>query len=430
MRKRSFLFFILLTAVLTWMPAEEKLAGLEAVGAYALEHNLTYRTAVWDALKARNNLEGLIKLEYSSLSFSGTWDDFSAEQVPDVETSLALPVLEQAAVNASLGSDLRGRLGLVLNPLAHSSTDEKADLAYRKALAYAEETALTVENDTVSALLQWSAVEQKADTQERLTALKEQLYQDEKTRYTAGESTLDDVRDALKGWSEARVQLTSLQNQRQQALTNLYTLLNTEPTRVSVTAVGMEELRSSLESLRGRINTATGNPSAVWKVESARMDTEGLQIELDNTWLIDPTVSINAGLDIDMSGAGFQGAGGSVTLSLGLQDLRKKEREELARDISLAEEQVVLATAESTLAYKQAQGALENATLTEEIVELELEETRELVDEATFLYEQGDISETELEEAQLLLVQAENEYFSALAEEYIALLELERYTYF
>ncbi|MBN2050420.1 MAG: TolC family protein [Spirochaetales bacterium] len=427
MRKAFLVLLLFLTAAVFQVTAEETLEGIDAVRSYALEHNLTYRTAVWEALKARNNIEGIFTLDKSSLSLSGNWNDIAANPLPELEAGVSLPILEQVAFNASLDSDLKGRLGIVLTPLAHSSSDEQAELAYQKALALADETALSVENDTLAALLRWSATERKTSVQEKVTALREQLYQDDKTRYAAGEATLDEVRSSLKAWSEARVQLTTLQNQLQQTVTNLYALLHTEPAEVSVTQVETEELLSSLQVLLEETVSSSGNPSSTWQVTSTKIEARKLQLELQDIWLFDPDLKVNAGLDIDLHTPGISSVGGSVTLSVGLQDFRSEEKEELTRDIGLAEEQIALAVAESNLAYKQAMGSLENANLARQIVELELEETRELADESAFLYDRGEISAAELEEARLLLLQADNDYFSALADQFIALLELRRY---
>ena len=84
-----------------------------------------------------------------------------------------------------------------------------------------------------------------------------------------------------------------------------------------------------------------------------------------------------------------------------------------------------LRKAELTLA--QVRENLEITRLNREVVELALEEATAVAVEAAFLYDRGELSQLEWEEAQLGEKEARADLFKALADEYAAWLALRLY---
>jgi len=411
-------------------PAESRtdireLGSLEEIVEYAYKHNLSYRQDLWEVGKAQNDIEGLLRIDQSSFSFTRdipVVEDPDADKDPEYSAGVTVPVLDQFSLSASIDQDNDITSALNFTPLAHDDLKEQDIIAYEKALIDAEQSALDVRNEAVTAALTWMDLSRQLNTQDARATMKGTAYEEEKIRYDAGESTLDAVKEALLEWSEAQGDRTSLQQKERTARTDLYSILHADTSELVVSVITLSALREAIEQLEETSSIDQTAPESAAAVLLADLDARSLEEKRKNTWLFEP--DLNAGLSITRNSDQDLQVAATVSFSFGLDDFNRAEREELAVDIELAREQHQQTLEQSLLEYEEQMLALEAAQAAREIRDIELEQTELLHEEAKFLHNQGDISELELDDARITYEQAENSLFSALVEEYTALLDL------
>ena len=114
-------------------------------------------------------------------------------------------------------------------------------------------------------------------------------------------------------------------------------------------------------------------------------------------------------------------------MNISVQDWKGAEKEQAREELALAREAALISETRSRLDLLQSLAALDVAQQTRKIRELELEQAKILAKEADFLHGLGRISRLEQWNTLLTLKAAENELFSALAEEYSAWLSIKRF---
>jgi outer membrane protein TolC len=411
---------LLLILILLSSPlASQELSSLEDIRSYALENSLDYKKAQWEAVKAGHNLEGLFTMDETSFSASSGYDD-SLEKW-SASAGVEVPLVDQLSVNSTVYEDNSGSVGLTFTPLSHSDDRVQNDISWQKAAALADEMAVTVENSALSAALGWMNITAQLAVQEESVLVSETIYRDEKIRYEAGESTLDDVRDALVDWTEARTTLTGLQTQLRAKESDLITALNVNPETVELSLLSSEDLAAELEALKSSISPEDADPVLSHAVFSSYLDMRSVEEELDDTRLFDPELNLSSDLYFGDDNKSWEA---SVTLSFSLQDWQSEERQELQTDLEISRQAASLAEQESRLLLQQARIALENTAQNREVAELEKEQVSDLYEEAQFLFELGEYSQAERDDAALSLESAEISLFSALADEYLAWREI------
>ena len=345
------LILILLTSPL----ASQELSSLEDIRSYALENSLDYKKAQWEAVKAGNDLEGLFTLDETSFSAGNSYDD--SLDTWSASAGVEVPLVDQLSVNSTVYDDTSASVGLTFTPLSHSDDRAQNDIIWQKAAALAVEMAVTVENSALSAALGWMSGTAQLAVQEESVLVSETIYRDEKIRYEAGESTLDDVRDALVDWTEARTTLTGLQTQLRAKESDLMTALNVNLETVELTLLSSEDLAAELQTLKSSIVPEDADPVLSHAVFSSYLDMRSVEEKLDDTRLFDPALNLSSDLyfgDDDKNWAA------SVTLSFSLEDWQSEEKQELQTDLEISRQVASLAERESRLLLQQARIALEN----------------------------------------------------------------------
>ncbi len=417
----------LLVSALTAARAQS-LESLDDIGSYALEHSTDYQRALLDVLTARNDLDGIIKLDETSFSFSsGYAEEDSGSNEWSAKAGVSLPLIDQLALSATISDDYSGELGMTFSPLYHSSDRKQSNIQYDTALLYAEELALDIQNQALSAALVWMSTRRQSDVQREVVAVKEEVYRDEKIRYEAGESTLDDVRDALMEWTEARTTLSSGQKDLRSAESGLLQILSADLDTASISQISYKDLSAALENLKSGIDPEGADSSGVYSVTSALKSLESSEADLKDTWLFDPDLSVTGTLNIpDMTGGSSETATweAGVELSFSLEDFQPTERSLSRQEVEQSRLEAVQAEMESRLTLQQALIALENTEQNRSLAEIEEEQAKDLYEEYEFLMSLGDYSEAEVEDARLAWEQAKINSFSMLAEEYLAWREL------
>lgn len=408
--------------------AVHELSSLDEIVEYALTHNLSYRQELWEVEKARNDIEGLLRLDRTSFSFTQDIpivEDPSTDGEMEYSTGVTIPVIDQITLFSSINQDSDIVSGLNFSPLAHDDTKEQNIITYEKALIKAEQGALDVRKEALITALSWMDYSRQLRTRELLVFLKETVYEDEKVRYELGEATLDDVKEALLEWSEAQGDRTSLAQKERTARTDLYSTLQSDSSALSVSVLSMAALRQAVDELSADIDITQVESETTSEVLLAELDARSLEEVRKNTWLFEPV--LNAGLSVMQSADQDLQVGATVSVSFGLDDFNREERDELAIDIGLAREQHQQTLEQSRLEYEEQLLTLEAAKASREVRNIELEQMELLKEEAEFLFDQGDMSELEFEDARITYEQAENSLFSALVEEYTAWVNLKSY---
>src|SRR6056297_2677189 len=181
-----------------------ELSSLDEIVAYARTHNLPYRQDLWEVDKARNVIEGLLRLDRTSFSFTQDLpivEASSTDEELEYSTGVTIPVIDQISLFSSINQDSDIISGLNFSPLVHDDANEQNIIAYEKAIIEAEQSALDVRKNALTTALTWMDYYRQLQTQELLVSLKETVYEDEKVRYELGEASLDDVKEALLEWS-------------------------------------------------------------------------------------------------------------------------------------------------------------------------------------------------------------------------------------
>lgn len=419
MRRILICFWFVMPVFCPSFASAVELGSLEEVCAYARENSLDYRSALWDALKAGNDLDGILELEEASFGFDTTLRE---DEDTLASAGVELPILDQISLNASVDSDKNRSYGLTLNPLAHGDDRTQQDLAWQRAAASADRARISAENDAVTAVLGWLSVSRSVGIQRDMTEVRETIYRDEKIRYEAGESTLDEVRTALMDWTDSGKSLTALRNEQSNAESSLLSALNADADSLLLPDLDIRDLEKELAGLKERIDPKEADSFTMYEVLAAQLDVRSLEEELEDTWIFDPDLSLTGSVDTDSSGQSAWS--GTLSLSFSLQDWQKEERFELGRDLELSRLEAGKVLMEQSQELQQDLITLENTDQGSELARLELDEAREVYDEAEFLLEQGEYSRAERDEALLDLKQAEVSLFAALADEYTAWREL------
>ncbi|MDC7226641.1 MAG: TolC family protein [Spirochaetales bacterium] len=402
---------------------------IEQVEETALLNNLDYKTAVLEVMEAGNALEGWIKLDDSSLTLSGSYDGSSAEY--GWGASATLPVFDQLSFDASVDEDddegIEGSFTVNISPFNHTITAAESRLNYTLKLAAAENTAREVSDNAVESYLDWVYAAADYDILQKTAEVNQILYEDEKIRFEAGESVLDDVREAFSDWSEARTAANNALNRLQTAETGLYTTLNIDPADFNIEAPVEADLFNLIEKIDAEIDDTKLSISGSYNILSAEAAAEMLQLQLDNTWAFQPDLEFSGSMDISADDLQPDFSAG-VSLTLALDDWNYEERELLSTELEISLSQAVQTVYSEQLNLNQALTTAESAAINYELAEVELEQAEELLDEAEFLFELGEYSEAELEETALQYETSRNGLFSAAAERYNALRALAEYS--
>jgi len=399
-----------------------RLDSLDDIGRYALENSTSYRRVLLDVLSARNQLEGIIRLEESSLSLSSSVTEDSLDNT----ASLALPLIDQISLNASVNSDNSSQLGLSFSPLNHSDNRAQLKINYDKAVLLAEETAVLTENQALAAALNWMSASRQLEIQSEIVQVKETVYRDEKVRYEAGEATLDDVRDALTDWTESRTALSTKQTALRSAESDLVSQLSANLDTSTIRLITAETLLNELDRLKSTLAPDQADSSKVYTVAAAWQDVKSSQKSLSSLWLLEPELNLTGSIrfpDYTDSSAGSTWEGG-VQLILSLDDWQGKEKALSRQELELTTLEAGQADRESRLKLQQVMIALDNTEQNRILAGLERDQSQDLYEEAQFLYKSGDYSQAEMDDARLLYEQSRVNFFSMAADEYMAWREL------
>jgi len=433
MRKNVIIIFAILLLISTAANSETILSSLEDIASYAAEHNPDYKNSQVNVMRADDNRLGLFLFKNSSLSVNtdiydilkGSETELPGYTDPGYSAALTLPVIEQLSLSASVDNDLNGQLSFSLKPLAHSSAQKELELNYNSSVISAEGTLISVKIDAVGAALKWMSAKRELSAADRESKLSEIKYKDDKVRYDLGEITLDELQDSMISWSEARVLMSSEEQQYKVSENQLYSTLGGGSGEVNVNMMEMETLKNALVRLKKNLDPETGTPMKQNAYLLSVLDAQSAEIDLDNTWNFEPELSASTGLLIDSNGNLSVEAGIKFSISPGNFQKKKRTIAQKEYQISLLETKQTLNLAK--LNFEQTIDSIKSTAINSSISELKMEQAKILLSEAELLYKNGEYSELELNESQLTLDKVENSLYLSLINEYLSWLEFEKY---
>ena len=293
-------------------------------------------------------------------------------------------------------------------------------------LAYAEETADNITDNAVESYLDWISASKNHAVLKQITEVKKTLYNDEKIRFEKGESVLDDVRDAFTAWSDSQTDSNNAYTDLQSAEEELYSVLNIDSEKYSVEYPRKDELADLISKLKTKTDKESLTAEKSYNILEAGNYAESIKLELENTSVFEPQLDIGGAYTVSDDEDPVLSV--TAILTLGIDSWKSSDIKELKTELDISRQQVLRVAAKEKFSLKQALTNEETAEINYKTTEVELQQARELFDEASFLNKLGEYSEAELKETELLYKQAEIDFFTAEADHYTALRVLEDYS--
>lgn len=408
--------------------AQTELKSLKDIANYGIDKNLDYRTSILSLVEAEDDIETIFTLDETELTTSIEYDNDSLTNPEELSIEVEIPFFDQFTFTGDIDEDLSGDLEFSFEPFSITDSKVQSELDYKTALINTESALLTAESDAVMYALYWMNNQKDYVVQRRNWQLQEIVYNDDKSRYEAGDITLDDLKDSLIEWSESRKDFITSEQEYKKSEKELYEALGSTLKDVKVNILTIEELENSLLDLKSSINLESIGflKSSDWRLSS--ISVESAKESYNKTWVYEPDLTADFEIPYDEeSGIKFDEFTATLSLTVAIDDF-----DITARDI--AEEKYNISVLENTLAlneaevdFNQAINVLESNKISSEIFRIEYEQAELLYAEAMLLYSSGNYSLIELEESEIYLLEGEISLFNALVTEYLSWLDLKNY---
>ena len=412
----------------------ETIDSIKKIEETALLNNLEYKTSILEVLRAKNDLDTVLKLDDSTVNLSAGYS--SAENSSAIEKTSSvfdwsmaatLPVIEQISLGARLSKELDTTISMNINPLAHSKTVETSKLSYQQKIAKAKQTAMDVKISAVRSYLNWAVAKIDYEIKQKSVDIKKTFYEDEKIRLNCGESNLDEVRSAFTAWSDARTSLNVAITLLTSSKAELYAVLNIDSENVNIIEPDLAMVNEAVEVLEKSINIEELSESSSYEILNAEINKQNLNYMLNNTWLFEPDLNINAALVIPSNGETPQFSA-TASVNLGLNNWKANDREEIEKEFEISKQNYNQTIKTEKLKLEQSIISAQNATINYAIAEVGLEQAQELLDEADFLFETGDYSAASRAETELEYEISQKLLFNSAVEKLLALKTLATYS--
>ncbi len=405
------------------------LKTLEEIAAFGVENNLDYRTSQVNVMQKAEDREGIIKLEHSSISATGTFNNAFSDPVTGESfgftSTLSVPVVDQVSISGTINNDIEGQIGVTITPLVHSDSNRQSEIQYENALISVESARANAGNSAICTALNWMSAFRDQEAQFTAVELSGIKYNDDKIRYKIGELTLNDLQESLIEWSEERILLSEKQQEFRNKESLLYYSLGAGPVDVSVKILDIDTLASLLVTLKEEIDPVMGNPLNHDDYLISLLNLKSAESNFRDTWAYDPDLTVETNLVFGSSGDFDVNA--VIRFSISPGNFQKKQRDLAENIYKISLSETVQSRNEVELEYDQILEALISTRINREISEVEYEQAGILASEAEILQKQGEYSIIDSRLSQLVLKKAENSLFKSLTDEYIAWMELKKY---
>ncbi len=455
---------------------DEEGIGLQALVELAASNNPELSDAYRSLTQARRNLEGPLTLGNTAFTVRGNYtytipeddeDDsendtnsvsgsepetayntnatVSENTTPTHEWSgtmdLSIPVLPQITLGTGLTiplfdmekeefpefaededdiKDITGTVSIIFNPFARQKNRLQTNEIYQKALKqvmYLENSIFyEVESATFDLLLAFK----ERDAAERTMELREQEYEIVKEQYTIDEdTTIDDVTDAADSYTCARQEYFTTEQSLLSTKQRFFTTLGIDFAEVIIKDISAKTLEKLVRQRTLYLEGAASMQAASLTLENLQSELETLDGDLKQTWVYRPDLSLSASLDVPTTQFGA-----TISYSISPQDFKTDERKTLQENVEAKKQDIALELFKLDLAKEM---AISNVQTFQEMAVLEqsaLDDARTTLQETQLLYEQGERTALELEQAEVSLLSSDIKYLSTLCDLYNAQAEV------
>lgn len=370
-----------------------------------------------NALRSAEQSLGISGWESSRISASSsTQTNVETGDSSDLITSIdvSLPVTSQLTVGANLSTADQISLSASYQPFASDWVTPQMTLNYEQASLSYQQTQTNLYSQLEDALLQWQLAERNMVTSEQAYSLASKETAVTEAQLAAGKKTVSDLLDAQKAQTDALQSKYSAQLALAEAEQSLLQLTSTEALAsvADINAAELAELVKQRAQYQAELNSAQVNSYELKQLEA---EESALTAEANDLAFYDSDLTFTASYDVSKS---IAKAGVSINLSPSQfnqseivdaqTDITLKkmaidnEKRQLQRDYELALEridiqQTALASAEVALVQRQA-----------------------TLEKVNYLLELGEQTELEQQQAQLSVLETENQLYSALVSLYQA----------
>ncbi len=402
---------------------------LDGIVDRAARENLDIRRAVLEVRRAQRTLQGDPLIDESTLATTGSVRRSpTGEDQWNAEAEIDVPILPQLSVGAAATVDHQGQrqedVTITLRPLASGRTTYTEEEAYRRALIRRRHIDRDVRHNTERIALDVMIGKMEEDRAADDLTLEEEKYRIAQQQRDVGVSSFQDVQERLTELVEARGDLFRARRQYLEAWNDLQRLFGPGSGLYDVHPLTLEELEERINSRREEAAELRGTTPVTRSLEELEIELVAMAEEAASIPRWRPTLDITGGVTFpDRSPDTRPSPFGSVRLTISPRQVRTDDLRSIEADME--EKRLEIA--------HERYGAELEATLRRQTIEIYeeayaaavLQERRNRLDlqEAELLIARGGLTEVEVAEVRLNLVQSEINTFRAAATLYSGLGE-------
>ena len=428
--KRYFLILGLAAVMLMPLAAEQQKSEpltLQQIALRAQADNPQVLKALRSLNKAEQSLAGESRLLDSVLSLETSYATPQTqaggsadpdEAVISGQVGITVPLLDQLSaggrVTARQGEEAEGELSLSVTPFAAGDPTYTEEETYGKALVAWQTLRQQTYFDAEQAALAYLITGRESKLAEKTLELEQQLYETVRQEMELGEASFEQLQDQLGELTAARKSLYSSETEVLSAWKELQLLFDPDSGEVEPATLSLQQLEELISTREKRITgLAAGQPSSE-NLGNLMLELTALRSELEATALWRPDLNLTGSVGLpDLS---VYSIGASISFSPG--EIKDDEREDLEE--AIAEKLMDIQIEQFDLSL-QKQLVEQNISIAEqalEAAELAREQASRTLRETELLYQQGERTVYELEQARLSLSGAEIDSFAAAADLY------------
>ncbi len=398
---------------------------METLTRQTLRTNTDIQKAVLNLIQAEEELGFSFTLDKSSVTLSGGYDynypdaQSGAGPLPDEHElsgslSVSVPVIPQLNLNGSFTPDFtdmsnsRGSISLSASPFASGDNTINEDETYKKAVLALGYLERNIRLNTEQAIFSLFISRNNLDYSKKHLELTEEKYNSVKNQYDLAEATYEDLQNSANSLSSARVKYYNAQKTEMSTLKNLKLLTGPE-VEITIDNITLNELLEICSERRESIKPVLESVPESQKLSTLNIELETLKETLKETSIWDPGLSLSANINFP-----FSTAKGSFTLKFSPDQINSDEREDLEDDIAYKLIDINVEVFSLKLEKEMLEKNIEIAEQSLTSALSTLEQAKIDKDEAAVLYEYGERTEIELEEAGVSFISAENNAYSSV----------------
>lgn len=410
----------ILIFVIAWLPLFGQSQEINQLVEEGLHNNMELQQLESSLLDQQKNQQGWILIDQSRLSLSGNWNlqEQSSSGIESNENenltgsvSLQIPLLEQFSLSAQVNQDGQTSIDVSLTPFGGSTSSLNSQwnlIMIQEELDLRQEE---ISEELFLKILEYPVIQDNARLLEAQLELREAQYMAGQALYERGVISYDDLQNLSDLWLESSSKYTEGQSKLIQSDLELRTLLGGAIDELPIFMVEVDQLVEWITERDAEIKSLQES-SDVYSTTLTRLSQE-LEVtaqELRLSPLFEPELNISAQANFDdqQSSASL-----SVTMVLSRDSFQAQERQ------SLKEEQQRLSREYSLESYGldlQLEGNLQQVEIRRvayDLAQAQFQRLTTLLEETELLFQQGDRTTLELDQARLDHQQAQASLYEA-----------------